>query len=270
MVLAVGASCQFFYTFTPTAPGVVNGSTNGTINGQPFSFTFTGNGFAPLILVTPFALEYGEVTVGTTSPQQTVNVINTGNDPVTMSGAGGAAGLFGGVQDCQGTIVAPGGTCHIFYAFSPTAPGPVTGGTNGSWNTVPFVLTMTGTGVGGVSEQTMDLAPATISLGGTVTTSAILLSSPTFDATTVTLASVRMLVNGTTDVAPLSRGGVVTSSVRDWDGDGRPDRMFSFQTSALVAAGLHTGAGPDVLILRDNISTQKWRARDPAPPSIVP
>ena len=73
-----------------------------------------------------------------------------------------------------------------------------------------------------------------------------------------------------TDVAPVSRGGVVVSSLRDWNGDGRMDRMFSFQTSALVSAGLNVSADADALIMRDNISAQKWRARDAAPPHFVP
>jgi hypothetical protein len=158
----------------------------------------------------------------------------------------------------------------MFFQFTPANIGLVTDASIGSWNDQPFNIALEGTGFGDTPTYAMDLNPATISLSGTTTTTAVLLSTSSFNATTVTLANVRMLVNGLTDVSPVSRGGVVVSSVRDWNGDGLPDRIFSFQTSALVAAGLHTGAGADALILRDNSSATKWRARDAVPPSIVP
>ncbi|HVQ90156.1 MAG TPA: choice-of-anchor D domain-containing protein, partial [Mycobacteriales bacterium] len=100
--LAPGASCHMFYAFTPTALGAATGSTSGSWNGQPFSFTFKGNATSRF-LITPTSLDFGNVAVGTTSPQQTVTITNKGSAPVVMSGAGGAAGVFGGVQDCQGT-----------------------------------------------------------------------------------------------------------------------------------------------------------------------
>jgi hypothetical protein len=46
--------------------------------------------------------------------------------------------------------------------------------------------------------------------------------------------------------------------------------MLSFQTTTLVAAGLHAGGGADVLVLHDEISATKWRAFDAAPPTYVP
>jgi len=63
-----------------------------------------------------------------------------------MSGAGGAAGVFGGAQNCEGATLAPGAACRMYYAFSPTSTASVTGSTNGSWNGQPFSLTFTGTG----------------------------------------------------------------------------------------------------------------------------
>ena len=40
-----GQFCSFFYAFTPAAIGPVTGSTGGSMNGQGFSFTFSGNGY---------------------------------------------------------------------------------------------------------------------------------------------------------------------------------------------------------------------------------
>jgi hypothetical protein len=143
--LAPGASCQMFYAFSPTATGFVNGSTNGTWNGQAFSFKFTGAGI-PQFLITPTSLAFGRVKVGTTSPQQTISITNESNKSVVMSGAGGGAGVFGGAQNCQGQTLAPGASCLMFYAFTPTATGFVSGSTNGSWNGQAFDFKFTGIG----------------------------------------------------------------------------------------------------------------------------
>jgi hypothetical protein len=144
--LAAGASCQMFYAFSPTSTGVVNGSTNGTWNGQAFSLKFTGVGI-PEFLITPTSLAFGRVKVGTTSPEQTISITNESNKSVVMSGAGGGAGVFGGAQNCQGQTLAAGASCQMFYAFSPTATGFVSGSTNGTWNGQPFSLNFSGNGI---------------------------------------------------------------------------------------------------------------------------
>ncbi|HZS25533.1 MAG TPA: choice-of-anchor D domain-containing protein [Gaiellaceae bacterium] len=144
--LAPGDSCEMFYAFAPTATGDVQGSTNGTWNGQPFSLTFSGTG-TPEFLITPTSLDFGTVKVGKTSAQQKIQVKNLTDQPVVMSGTGGAAGVFGGVQNCQGTTLPPGHSCQMFYAFTPTGPGTVSGSTNGTWNGQAFNLSFSGTGM---------------------------------------------------------------------------------------------------------------------------
>jgi hypothetical protein len=145
--LAPGKSCQMFYAFSPVAVGSVPGSTNGTWNGQPFSLHFTGFG-TPQFLITPTSLAFGRVKVGHTSAEQSIQITNLANKPVVMSGAGGGAGIFGGAQNCQGQTINAGGSCQMFYAFTPTATGTVHGSTNGTWNGQPFNLTFVGTGRG--------------------------------------------------------------------------------------------------------------------------
>lgn len=268
VTIPVGGSCQLFYTFSPTTAGVVTGSTNGALNGYPFSFSFTGTGVAPSFRVTPFAFDFGEVLRGSVSPTQQVNVTNTGLAPVLMDIAGGGAGVFGGAQNCQSITLAVGASCQVFYQFIPTIVGPVTATTNGALTGQPFAFSFMGTGLG--PEESIDIAPATISLANTPSVSVVLLSSPSFNAVTVTLGNVRLLVNGGIEVAPVSRGGVVTSSLRDWNNDGFLDRMFSFRTSDLVAAGLTASPTVSTLVLFDRVSTAKWSARDLALPTIVP
>jgi Abnormal spindle-like microcephaly-assoc'd, ASPM-SPD-2-Hydin len=144
--LAPGSSCEMLYTFAPTATGVVTGSTSGSWNGQSYALNFSATG-TPQFKIAPTALAFGQVAVGGTSPSKTVKITNLANQSVVMSGMGGAAGIFGGVQNCQGNTVAPGGSCEMFYAFSPTTTGPVKGSTSGSWNGQSYAMKFSGTGV---------------------------------------------------------------------------------------------------------------------------
>ena len=147
VTLNPGQSCQFFYQFTPTALGPVTGSTNGSLNGQPFNFTFAGNGVRRY-LVSPTGFDFGRVRIGTTAPNQTVTITNVANKAVVFNGAGGAAGDFGGFQNCGGVTLNPNQSCQFFYQFTPTALGPITGSTNGSMNGQPFNFTFSGIGYG--------------------------------------------------------------------------------------------------------------------------
>jgi hypothetical protein len=136
-----------FYAFTPTAPGPATGSTSGSWNGQTFSLTFKGNGGAATFRISPTAFDFGDAPVGAASPQQTVTITNVSIFPVVMNGAGGGAGQFGGSQNCQGTTLNPGHSCQMFYAFTPSALGPASGSTSGSWNGQSFSLTFAGNGI---------------------------------------------------------------------------------------------------------------------------
>jgi hypothetical protein len=99
-----------------------------------------------LFLITPRALAFGYVPMGSTTAQQTITVTNISGAPQVMSGSGGGAGVFGGAQNCQGLTLAPGKSCQMFYAFSPTSVGSVSGSTNGTWNGQAFSLRFSGFG----------------------------------------------------------------------------------------------------------------------------
>jgi hypothetical protein len=144
--LASGASCQMFYQFTPTHLGAVTGKTGGTWNGQAYSLSFKGTG-VPQFRITPTSLDFGSVQLGSTSAPQQLTVTNVGSESVTMTGTGGGAGVFGGVQDCQGVTVPPAGSCHMIYQFTPAADGPATGRTTGSWNGQHYSLRFKGVGL---------------------------------------------------------------------------------------------------------------------------
>jgi hypothetical protein len=52
--------------------------------------------------------------------------------------------------------LAAGASCHMYYAFTPTAVGPVTGGGGGTWNGQEFRVAMTGTGAASAPAPTVE------------------------------------------------------------------------------------------------------------------
>lgn len=154
VALIEGAYCEMSYRFTPTAEGEVVRTTSGSWNGQPFSFTFRGAGVVrDRFLISPTGFDFGEVELGTSAPEQSVTITNVGPGPITMDGTGGAAGLFGGVQNCQGVTLEEGGTCTMSYSFTPSVAGVATASTGGTWNGQPYELSFHGVGIPPISAD---------------------------------------------------------------------------------------------------------------------
>jgi hypothetical protein len=117
----------------------------------------------------------------------------------------------------------------------------------------------------------MNVQPATISLSLTGTVSVYLYSTAGFDATKTTASSsIRLMVNGSgLQGAPVAtRNGAWLTSVGDYNGDGRPDRLFVFLRTDLQTAGLTLTRNG--LTLQDLTGAVRFMATDPTPPSIVP
>ncbi|HMM83882.1 choice-of-anchor D domain-containing protein [Azohydromonas sp.] len=149
VTLAPGASCQVDYEFKPAVTGAVTGSTSLEVNGQPASFSFKGFGGSggPVFSISPLEFDFGNVSLGASSPKQTVTITNVSGTPQTLNLAGGAAGVFGGVQNCQGVTLAPGASCQVDYAFSPTQYGPASGTTTLEVNGQPATFSFKGAGI---------------------------------------------------------------------------------------------------------------------------
>ena len=99
-----------------------------------------------LFLITPRALDFGYVPVGSETAEQVITVTNISGVSQVMSGTGGGAGVFGGRQNCEGITLAPGKSCQVFYAFSPTSVGSASRSTSGTWNGQAFSLQLSGFG----------------------------------------------------------------------------------------------------------------------------
>jgi hypothetical protein len=84
--------------------------------------------------ISPTTIDFGSVKLFAKSAPHTVKVTNLGTAPVLMNGNGGNAAQFPKSQN------------HMYYQFSPSALGPVTGSTGSNWNGQTFSFTFKGIG----------------------------------------------------------------------------------------------------------------------------
>jgi hypothetical protein len=134
-ILQAGKSCDVSYSFSPTVPGTFNAVSSFSVSETPnpgdsegFSVSLAGVGVSSMITASPISHNFGNVAVGTTSPNLATVITNTGAQsfgPINMFSGVMYGGPFASTQNCQGATLPPGGTCSIVHTFSPTAPGVV-------------------------------------------------------------------------------------------------------------------------------------------------
>jgi len=153
---------------------------------------------APFITVSPSSLAFGDQSVYTTSPPQTLAVTNTGSVAVNQSSisiTGANASDFNQTNNCPAAL-APGVSCTITVEFTPKATGnrnafvSIVDNAPGS----PQTIALTGTGV----APTVSLSPASL-------TFARQLDGTTSKAKAVTLANIgtaSLTISGITTTGP--------------------------------------------------------------------
>lgn len=116
----------------------------------------------------------------------------------------------------------------------------------------------------------VEIAPNTISLSATSAVSVYLYSTPTLDAGAVNPATTRLrVIGGGPSGAPVAtRNGAYMTSVRDFNGDGRPDRLITVLVSALRTAGLSTTNTR--MQLEDTVGSVRFTGTDATPPTVTP
>jgi hypothetical protein len=220
-------------TFTPTVVGQATNEVTITDNapGSPHKITVTGNGVlaAGSLVLSASSLTFPAQPVQTTSPAQSVNLINNGNIAVTITSIA-ASGDFAQTNTC-GTFVPTGTavlnvgqTCTIYVTFTPTGSMTFTGS-----------VTITSNAANPSSS---------VSLSGT--------GSPEFSLSANTRSSV--LIIGTTSTtftvaatAPTSFGQSISLTC---GGNGAtctfsPTSIFAGQSSVVTVTGLSaTSANP--------------------------
>jgi len=192
--VSAGTQCTISGTFTPAETGTRTGTLviTDSAEGSPHTVKLSGFGTSGAVSLSAASLNFGLVTVGTTSTQ-TVTLTNPAPSPLDLSSIR-AGGGFTESNTC-GSVVNPGGSCAIAVSFSPAALGTSVG-----------TLTLTDTGLG---------SPQTITLSGTGATPPAASLSPsalTFGSQGVGATSPPQTVTlSNTGGAPIAIAGITTA-----------------------------------------------------------
>lgn len=160
--IAVGASCSAQVVFVPELQGTNTGTITliANVPGGQSSATLTGTGAAPAsVVLTPLSLDFGVLTVGLTSPTQSVSISNTGGVAATRQ-TPTVTGDFTITANTCGSALLPGVSCSVAIAFSPTAPGTRNGAFTMADSAGTQNTSLTGNGA---SVPTDGLSPAALS-----------------------------------------------------------------------------------------------------------
>jgi hypothetical protein len=123
--LNAGASCTLIVAFVPTTSGTMSASLSVTASpGGTVSSQLMGTALpAPTITVSPLSLVFGNQAVRTTSALQSITVTNVSSqsEGIVFTLLGATPQDFLVTNSC--TTLAPGASCTMSVAFSPTATG---------------------------------------------------------------------------------------------------------------------------------------------------
>jgi hypothetical protein len=178
-VLAPGAGCDIDILLATTSAIAYNGTLRVTSNaaGSPHTAALTGSGSATAVAVLTWSpvvtsLDFGNVSTGTVSAVQSVNLLNQGPGGVNLTvlnavGADASAFSVVGGTCAFGTPLFQGETCRIDVRFAPGSAGAKTALVQiASTGSFPPALTLTGTGLGGPSPS-LAVSAASLAFGTT-------------------------------------------------------------------------------------------------------
>ncbi len=229
--VAAGGSCTLSVKFMPTAAGSRTGSVQifSNASGSPHSIAVSGTGTVAVLSIAPTPADFGSVPAGTSSTL-TLTVTNTGTAPLVVSLVSVSGTGFAQTNNCVSAAVAPGTTCQVSLAFSPTVAGAhsgtltVTSNASGS----PHGVSLSGTGTSfGVTLSPAPVAFGNVPVGGSASATITLQNTGTATLTVsgITVAGSLFFAQSNTCPASLAPGGSCPIVV----------------TYAPTAAGPHTG-----------------------------
>jgi len=126
--LSPGGTCTISATFAPQATGPQSGAVTiaNSARNSPTMVALSGTGVSGMfVTLSPTLLNFAPQNVGTMGNAVPVQVMNTGNAPVTINSigfTGGAQGDFQQTNNC-GNSLPTGGSCTVNITFSPMVGG---------------------------------------------------------------------------------------------------------------------------------------------------
>ena len=171
-LLAANATCTITATFTPGATGPITGQVDVADDApaNPQVIPLSGAGTAPGVSLLPSTLTFPSMSVGATSPAQTVTLTNTGTSSLTIFSITTAGTNPGDFQIVSGQTTCPSSgslaassSCIIAVDFTPAAPGSRFASVSISDNAAgtPQTVDLTGTG----TQPAAVLSSASLSFG---------------------------------------------------------------------------------------------------------
>ena len=151
-VLASGKSATFNVLFAPVSSGNVTGTVSliSDAPNSPLTISLSGTGVAatPLLEASSSGLNFGTVTVDTTS-SLSLTLTNRGNVDVTISKVAVSGAGFSQSGVAAGTILGPNQSTTLRVAFAPASAGSVNGdvAVNSNAATSAMMISLAGTAV---------------------------------------------------------------------------------------------------------------------------
>jgi hypothetical protein len=167
--LLPGAACSVSVAFVPTAAsaatvrsGVVEVLSDASDSLE--FITVVGSSVAAPLTLTPAAMDFGTVNVGS-SDNLGLTVTNTSGAAVVFSGlsATGDYAVSGGTCPVSGSSLAGGSSCMLSVTFTPVATGTRTGTLSLMTNATPLALTAALSGVG--VQAHLQVSPGALAFG---------------------------------------------------------------------------------------------------------
>jgi hypothetical protein len=173
--VSAGSSCTIIYSFKPSASGARSAqlaiNTNAS-NGSSLVLSLSGNGSSPPVAtLSPTALDFGTVPLGTSASELSATLANAGGEPLTIESIAVTSGDFSvaGGNCVAGGSLSANASCNVGIGFSPTATGARSGTLSVSTNAGTRTVALSGTG-SQPATPTARLAPASLNFSAVVGT----------------------------------------------------------------------------------------------------
>jgi len=247
--LAPGGTCVAEVTFTPTQAGLRTDTLYVTGGGPTRSLSLSGTGLAAgaagIVGFTATALDFGSLTVGSTTTYQGVYIENLGSVPFTVT-AITASGDFSIYSSGCGALpfqLNPQSSCIVYTTFTPSAVGLRTGNLTFTDTATgsPHSVALSGTGLAGV--QTLEFYPSPganfgVNVPVGIPTAAITVYAQNAGTSPITID--RVLISGdfyisSTNCPTITLAGTTT------DGTGTLSSCYVNVNFKPTATGLRTG-----------------------------
>jgi hypothetical protein len=163
------------------------------------------------VYFTPTNLDFGQVSVGTTSPPQTATVTNFGTKALAISSintTGANAADFAQTNNC-GKSLPPNGSCKIQVTFTPSLVGSESAALTVTYKgSAPLSMPLSGTGT--QQTNTVTLTPSSLTYGLQLVGT----TSPSQAATLTNTGNQPVTISNIAATAPFSQGNNCPSTLQ--------------------------------------------------------